>query len=180
MDYTTWLTKQQVAERLQVGIRTVETLAQTGQLHQARRRAPDTGQRVAVYHPDDVDRIAAERAPGPPTAFLVPDPTKNGNGHGHAPSQALMIPPPPAGDLEPIRALTSVLLAVVTELRKEGPQASQASQGPQTPTTWIEIPEAARILGRSQAYVRRQIQGGFLHAERDRTVKVRRTDVEAL
>ena len=65
----------------------------------------------------------------------------------------------------------------VSHVEKSG---SLTSENSQKSTPWVDIPTAAALLGRSQAYVRRQIKAGTLHAERDRCLVVRREDVEHL
>jgi excisionase family DNA binding protein len=74
MNLDLWLTKSAVAARLGVSEKTVERLAQRGQLHRKTRRIP--GRRnTPVYSPDDVNKIQEEnlRAPtGPgPLALAV-------------------------------------------------------------------------------------------------------------
>src|SRR5690242_7615945 len=70
-DYSTWLTKQQAAEVLEVSTKTIEQYAKTGDLQQADWRRPEGGPRIVVYHPRDVERLRKERNPEAP-AFILP------------------------------------------------------------------------------------------------------------
>lgn len=83
-DLSTWLTKAQAAERLQVSTKQIERWTQAGKLEQ--RLRPQVGTvPVAVFHPDDVAKLAAARRADPAPFVLpaVPDAsTGNGNGHG--------------------------------------------------------------------------------------------------
>jgi hypothetical protein len=182
MDFSAWLTKSQVAEALGVSTKTVEQLAKTGKIQQAAWRRPETGQTVAVYHPDDVARIAATKLPGPPTAFLVPDPPANGNGHG----AALQLTRPPAVDPDPVRTLATVLLAAWSEGQKVRTEGAKDAKGANAFLTLAEAAVEARV---SEALIRRWMRIGKLPFEReprsqwtpaDRGWRIRRKDLEAL
>lgn len=69
-NYTDWLTKEEAAERLGVSPRTVMRLADGNKIQQ-RMRPRAGGSPLAVFHPADVDRVAAERSD--PKLFWVPD-----------------------------------------------------------------------------------------------------------
>jgi len=183
-DTGAWLTKQAVADQLGVGIRTVEGHAKEGRLRKARRRQPETGQHVTVYHPDDVAELAADRLPAPPPAFLVPTPPANGNGHGPASA----ITRPAAVDSDPLRTLATVLLAAWTEAR-QGAQGPQGSQGPQSENPFLTLAEAAAWRHVSEALVRRWMRTGKLDYEReprsqwtatDRGWRIRQKHLEAV
>jgi hypothetical protein len=153
--------------------RTIERLAAARQIE--RRLRPQAGSpAIAVYNPEDVARIAVARRPAA-TAFVVPaSTTGNGNGHGltypkHADGLSFDTL---AGD--PIRQLAAVILKAL-QSPPSPPVAESVAERP-----WVDVPTAAALLGRSQAYVRRQITAGRLHAERDRCLLVRRQDLEAL
>jgi len=182
VDTRACLTKAQAAQILGTSTKGIERAVAAGDLVQHWRRQPGTPD-VAVYFPDEVAALATKRAAarrrGPSGGVLVrgqPEIRANGNGHGSlnlhlADASSALTPIQTGVDPDPLRAFALAVVAAVM---------SQTSETSQTQTTWIEIPEAAAILGRSQAYVRRQIKAGVLHAERDRTVVVRKADVEAL
>ena len=167
-DYSGWYTKQQAAEAIGVTTKTVERMAQDGQLQQARRRGTASGQKIAVYHPGDVDRIASARRPGL-SPFVLPagsDVPTNGK-HHHAPGALAIAPPASIGSGE------ELLHAFAAALRT-------MSETSQTLTLFVTLPEAAEYSGLSQACLRRKIASGTLKAERDRGWKIRRKDLEAL
>jgi excisionase family DNA binding protein len=171
-DYAAWLTKDQAAERIGVTTKTVERFVQAGQIQQARWQPLGRGPLRAVYCPEDVDRLARERQPGPLPPFLVPaakDLPANGNGHG---STALAISPQPS-DLP--SSGDELLKALMTALVQ-----SSMSQTSQTSTLFLTLQEASAVSGLSQAYLKRQIEAGTLKAIRDRGWRIRRTDLEAL
>jgi len=62
--HSEWLTKAQAAQAIGVSTKTVEQMALAGKLRLAKYRRPQTGARISVYHPEDVERQRAERNPG--------------------------------------------------------------------------------------------------------------------
>jgi len=178
IDYSTWLTKDQAAAAIGVTPKSIERFASAGQIQQARWQPARRGPKRVVYHPDDVARLAVAKREGPLPPFLVPGPPavpSNGNGRPHPdPVEALARVPADPG-MKSIPG-DDVLLLLTAAMRV----MSETSQTSVAETPWVDIPTAALILGRSQAYVRRQIKDGCLHAERDRSVVVRRKDLEAL
>lgn len=175
MDYADWLTTAHAAEALGCSIRTVQLLAKEGKLQRAQRRAA-SGQTVAVFHPDDVARLASARQPGPPGAFLVPDGPARRNGHG----SALTVKRPQPADHDPLRTLAAALDALRAWSEGRGPQAPQGPQTPAPETVYVTLKEASAIAGLTQAYLRRLIEAKQLPAVRDPGIRVRRKDVEAL
>jgi excisionase family DNA binding protein len=171
-DYATWPTKQQAAEAIGVTTKTVERLAQEGQLQQARWRRPTGGPELAVYHPADVARLAAARRPGPPAPFLVPATAGAGavagNGHhSHEPEALVPVPTVSASGEELLRALVTAAVRVMSETS-------------QTSTLFVTLQEAAALSGLSQTHLRRRIADGTLPAIRDRGWRIRRRDLETL
>lgn len=61
MDYSDWLTKEQAAAKLDVSVKTVERLA-IGKRLQKRMRRRAGGSPLAVFNPESVERLLAERA----------------------------------------------------------------------------------------------------------------------
>ena len=176
-DYATWLTKQQAATALGVGTKTIEQWAKDRKLDQGRYKRPGGGPALAVYNPDDVARLAADRQPEA-APFVLPAVTTpaNGNGrHTHS-STALATTQPGAGGPEAARSFLEAMLTAILSQSAESSQSSQKS----AETPWVDVPTAAAILGRSRAYVQRLIKAGTLQAERDRCLVVRRRDLEQL
>jgi excisionase family DNA binding protein len=170
IDLSTWLTKQQAADRLGVSTKAIERYAQAKKLEQRFRRQAGTPD-VAVYFPDDVDRMVLQRQRTAPGGFLVPGQTVASNGNGHAESTALKLPgvTPSAADL-----LQVIFAAAVQAV-------SQTSQTGVSETLFLTIPEAAAVSGLSRTYLKRQLEAGTLKGIRDgRRWRIRRTDLEAL
>lgn len=70
-DVSHWLTKQQAAQALGVSIKTVENLHSSKQLQKAKRTRPGLPP-IAVYHPDDVERLRKARQPPNGQPFVLP------------------------------------------------------------------------------------------------------------
>ena len=180
-EYATWLTKQQAADRLGVSTKTVEVFAKEKKLEQAVWRPQGRGMPRVVYHPDDVDRMAAERR-GEAVPFVLPA-GPPGNGNGHATLARSTAPP---ADLDVRRALAAGLTEFAAALRSlssessQSSQSSQRSETSQTPTLYLTIAEASAFAGLSQAYLRRKCQAGWTGAIKDGAWKIRRKDLEAL
>jgi hypothetical protein len=170
IDYTGWLTKAEAATAIGVTTKTVERLAADGKIQQGATQRQGRGPTLAVYHPDDVARIAAERRTAP-APFVLPaglTPPPNGNGHHADRGLALAAVPPPPGE-DVLRLLFATALRAVSE-------KSETSAA-----LFLTIPEAAVVSGFSQAYLRRRCQSGWEGAIKDgSTWKLRRKDLEAL
>lgn len=167
-----WLTKPEAADAIGRSTKAVERLVKAGKLQQAFRRQAGSAD-VAVYHPDDVARIAQERRAGPLPAFLVPGPAvapSNGNGKGTDAlirAGAAAISQPPATDPGP-----DVLRVLVTAARQ------LLSETSQTPTpAYVPKPEALAIAGVSAGELRKAVQAGEV---KTRGRRYRRTDLEQL
>ena len=178
-DYSTWLTKQQAADAIGVTTKSVERWVQAGQIQQARWRRPTGGPELAVYQPDDVARIAAERTPGPPAPFLMPTgaalPPTNGN--GHHPAALARVPSAERTLAEHLSASApgqDLLTVLVTAAARVMSETSQKQ------TLFVTLQEASAVTGLSQAYLKRQIENGKLPAVRDVGWRIRRKDLEQL
>jgi len=174
-DYATWPTKAQAAAALGVTPKTVERFVQAGQIQQARWRRQGRGPALAVYHPDDVARLAAERRLGPLPAFVVPAPAVAGNGNGRgakfpAVSDRQRVAPQPAD------ALAAGLQAFVAALRAVSETSETLAQTSATPR-YVDRATALRITGVSAAELRKAVQAGEIH-RRGRAYS--RKDCEAL
>lgn len=169
-NYGSWLTKQQAADAIGVTTKTIERLAAEGKVQQARWRRDGRGPELAVYQPDDVARIAAERRTAP-SAFVLPvgvPPPSNGHGPASAVGLALSAQPPVPGDDILRRVFAAAIKAV--------------SETSETPVAlFVSIAEAAQVSGLSRTYLRRLIDEAKLPAVRDgRRWRIRRRDLEAL
>ncbi len=180
-DYSTWLTKQQAAEAIGVSTKTVEQLAKDRKLEQAVWRRPTGGPPLAVYHPDDVDRIARERHPEPPAFVLPAVPTTNGNGHGVI---ARAVPRSTGPDLS--GALVAMLAEFAAALQTVTASAAATSQNSQkSDTLFLTVDEAAAYLNWTPRDLRKAIRSGEVscrHRQQRnwRTWRIRRKDLEAL
>lgn len=180
-DYSTWLTKDQAAAAIGVSTKTIETFAKDGQLQQTVWRPQNRGAARAVYHPDDVARIAQARQRGPLPAFVVPASTGPANGNGHGAIQTLTS----ASSVVPTGedVLRLVFAAALRQLTSDPAPTSESSAKPsETHTLYVSVKEAAAILGLPQADVRRLIHDGDLnHRVTGRGgIRIRRRDLEAL
>jgi len=173
-DLSDWLPIADAAQRIGCSTRTIERLARARKLEQ--RLRPQAGSpAVAVYNPDDVARLASERRPAPAPFVLGAGQTPaHGNGNGRGADLAKRHFGNAVSGDELIRGL-AVLLSRAIQSPPSPPLSASVAETP-----WVDIPTAAALLGRSQAYVRRQIAAGTLHAERDRRLVVRRKDLETL
>ena len=167
-DYSDWLTKDEAAAIIGVTPKTVTRMALAGQIQQGRWQREGRGPTLAVFHPEDVRRIALARRSGPPAPFLVPGEVAPTNGNGHHGGQALAIAPgaPPAGD--------DLLHALVTAAMQAMSRTSRTS------ALFRTLPEASAFTGLTQAFLKRMIDAGTLTAIRDRGWRIRRKDLEAL
>jgi hypothetical protein len=182
MDYSTWLTKAAAAAAIGCSTKTVEQLAQEGKIQQASWRRPEGGPRLAVYHPDDVARVASARQPGLP-AFVLPavqtaHPSANGNGAGPGVPTALATLPAE----EVWRGLLAAALRAV--VGAETPPTSENSENSEK-SPWMTATEIARAWQWPRRDVQALIDEGKLgetfrlgRGQRQRLV-VRRSEVAA-
>jgi hypothetical protein len=174
IDLSDWLTKQEAADRIGVSTKAIERFTRAGKLEQ--RFRPQAGSpHVAVYFPADVATLAQarQRAPVPFVLEASSDVPANGNGHHAVRALDRVTASVTSGDdlLSPGDNLLRVLVAAAARVMSETSQ---------TPSLFLTIPEASRVSGLSQAYLKRRIAAGTLPAERDRGWRIRRKDLEAL
>ncbi len=179
---STWLTVDDTARAIGCSKRTVERLGRAKQLESRLRRQEGTPP-VAVYHPDDVARIASERrrAPAPfvlPAVLTSHDQSGNGNGHGRGllPGNNAIVTPP-ADD--PFRQLCALLV-----------QRIQSPPSPPSPphggeTLYLDVEQAAAYLNWTPRDLRKAIRTGqvpvWFGERRDwRRWRIRRKDLEQL
>jgi excisionase family DNA binding protein len=175
LDYSTWREKQQAADEIGCSTKTIEQLAKDGQIQQAVWRPNGRGARRAVYHPDDVARIAKERQPGLP-AFVLPAgqsdlarPNRNGTGHGPPATLATL----PAEDVW--RGLLAAALRAVV-VGSEKPTSENSEK------LWLTLDEAAEVSGLPRATLRRLIvdEERLYALKTGRGWRIRRRDLEGL
>ncbi len=175
-DYSTWLTKQAAADAIGVSTKTIEQLAKDKQIEQAAWRPQNRGMPRAVYQPDDVARIAAERRGEAAPFVLPPGVPPPANGNGHRPVNALTIGTQalPSGE-DVLRLVFALAQQRLTSGSSGGSSSSERVEKP-----FVTIREASGMTGLTQAYLRRQVEAGTLPAIRDRGWRIRRKDLEAL
>lgn len=169
-DYATWLTKQQAATALGVSPKQVERLANAGKLQAFLWKRPSGGQRLVVYAPDDVARVAHENRPSQP--YVVPPTATPENGNGHAMQRQT---DRQDRQTDPAVASNSALLQAISVMSQHMSEQSEQSQ-----TLFLTIPAAAKFTGLSEAYIRRACQERRLEALKDGGWKIRRTALAAL
>jgi hypothetical protein len=170
LDFSTWLTKQQAAEAIGVSTKTIESFAKDGKIQQAVWKPQNRGAAKAVYHPDDVARIASERRPGLQAFVLPAISASNSNGHGHETG------------ITPITTTTadvaSVLCSLVAALQALSPARAETSESSEKSTAaYVNKTDALAIAGVSSAALRAAVQAGEV-TQRGR--RYRRQDLEAL
>ena len=170
---TAWLPIAEAAARIGCSTRTIERLARAKKLEQ--RLRPQAGSpAVAVYNPDDVDRIALERHPAPPPFVLeAGQAVGNGNGQGIVTTSPKPSKPYNVAD-DPIRQLAALVLHAL-QSPPSPPVAATVAE-----TSFVTIREASAITGLTQAYLKRAIEALTLPAIRDRGWRIRRKDLELL
>jgi excisionase family DNA binding protein len=176
LDYSTWLTKQQAADTIGVSTKTVESLAKDRKIEQAAWRPQGRGAERAVYNPDDVARIAADRTPGRP-AFVLPAVSTPTNGNRDQAGHHTQLATASRGAAGP-EAAAAYLQAMLTAILGASSQTSESSQ--KSETTFLTVAEASAVTGLTQAYLLRAIAAQTLPAVKDRGWRIRRRDLEQL
>jgi excisionase family DNA binding protein len=158
MDTSKWLTKQQAADVIGVSTKTVEQLArprksQPALIQQAERRRPGKPS-IVVYHPDDVERVRAERNPDA-APFVMPP-----------------APPDEAAQTEVVLASQNFQTPLEVLLR--------SMQRPASPRLFMTVEEAADYSGLPRGYLRGLIKEGKLGMKTGSGWRIRRADLETL
>jgi hypothetical protein len=167
-----WLTKREAAAAIGVSTKAIERFAAARKLEQ-RSRPQARGPAVAVYHPQDVARLAAERRTSPPAPFVVPDGAPPVSGKGDGIADRLAIAGSPVGGDDALQRFATALVRAV------GSQTSE-TWAPMSQTLFVTITQAAAVSGLSSACLRRLIADGTLKALKDRGWRIRRRDLEML
>jgi excisionase family DNA binding protein len=154
IDLSTWLTKPDAAARLAVCERTLDRMCDRGEGPERRNRPRKGLKPEVVYNPADIDRLAAI-----PPHVMPPQNTS-----------VATRPPAPSADV-----LTLVLdrIAGAVENRLSTPLPSPVP-------LYLTLPQASAYTGLSMAFLRRLIRDGNLPALRDRSLKVRRLDLDTV
>lgn len=169
-DVTGWFTKQEAADLLCVSTKAIERFVHAGRLTQRFRPQPGAPH-LAVYFPEDVMRVKAERLrPEPPPRVLPPEAPAATNGNG--PHDALLAP----ADVQHMATLVSLFRAIL------GKDASQTSHLVSQTAKWLTVEEAAEYLNWPVRDVRRAIKAGELPARpmARHGMRIRRKDLDAL
>jgi len=171
-DYSDWVPKKKVAEVLNLSTKGIERLVRKGKLQQAPRLVLVDGEKVAVYNPGDVRRMALERDPEAATFVLPASHEVPSNGHGDL--EAITRGPGAADDG------LRMFAAVVAAVRVVMSETSQTSETPETLPLFVTLAQASAVTGLTQAHLRRLIEAGKVNAVRDRGWRIRRRDLEQL
>ncbi len=155
-DYSTWPTKQAAAEAIGVSTKTIENYVKEGKIKQRSWKRPTGGPKLAVYNPEDVNRLAHRMS----SAVIVEA------GGGAATGEQLA----PIGPASPMNGA-----ALIETILRTIQKTSETSE-----KLFLTIPEAAEFTGLSDAYIRRACKAGTLAAIKDGGWKIRRTALVAL
>jgi hypothetical protein len=188
-DLADWRTVAEAASQIGCSKRTIERLAAAKKLESRLRPTPGSPA-VAVYNPDDVQRLAAERRPAPAPFVLDGIPAASGNGNGHRSLSGVSIETgalatlPPADD--PIRRFFEMLVRAIPS-PPSPPVADTVAEKSENP--FLTLAEAAAFRHVSERLVRKWMRTQQLDFEReprsqwtaeDRGWRIRRKDLEAL
>jgi excisionase family DNA binding protein len=164
-NYSTWLNKQQAADALGVSTKTIEQLAKDKKLQQAYWKRPETGAKVSVYHPADVERLRKERSPDAPPFVLPP-----GAEEQQTSTTALAVP-----------SMERFFRAIAAAAAGGSESSQNRSEVRIAERLYLTIPEAANFSGLPQAHLRRLMKDEKLEALRTGAGwRIRRSDLEKL
>lgn len=168
-----WFTKAEAARVLGCAEKTVDRLSDRGELSKRIQRR--VGQsKIAVFNPDDVERVLRERGIGSP--FPIPEVVKH-----QLPKM------PPAGELiaaEPGQPVsTTVSYTLPTLLDELNRLVLDTVDRAQRQPLYVSMEEAAIRLGLNVSWVRRCVREGVVQARRLRVdgrmvTRVRLSDLE--
>jgi hypothetical protein len=171
-DYSSWPTRQQAADRIGVSTKWIEQMAGDGRLESALYKRPSGGNRVRVYNPGDVDRIAAARRQEAGGFVLAED---------AGITSELTSELTPAADLDGAQALTQLLVTLQAIARLLELASSGKLLGtPSPPALFVDLEQAAVITGLPVPALRRRLQLHGVEVVRSDRLYVRRRDLEAL
>jgi excisionase family DNA binding protein len=157
IDLSTWLTKREVAQRLNVAEKTVERLIGRGKIQKQTRKVP-TGRPEVVCHPGDVQQLVEAAESEAATPYVMPPEVEQ---RSVAKKSAVENP----------QVLELLAEFLVSQHHKSSDVASKMV---------LTIKEAAAVSGWSQAYIERAIKDQRLEAVKDNGWKIRRASLEKL
>jgi hypothetical protein len=152
-DYSTWFSKQQAADALGIPAAAVEKLTSEQQIRLAYWRRPETGEKLCVYDPDDVERIRKERNLG--------EDERSGADRGDARFD-------PTGELGQgfAQALAAALQRSASGVRI-------------TERLYLSLSEAVELSGLPEEYLRERMRDGSLPSiETEDGLRIKRADLE--
>jgi hypothetical protein len=168
-DYSSWPTRQQAAERIGVSTKWIEQMAGDGRLESALYKRPSGGNRVRVYNPGDVDRIAAARRQEAGGFVMAED-----AGAGVASELT------PAAELDGAQAFTQLLVTLQAIARLLELASSGKLLGTPPPPFFVGLEEATGLTGLPVPALRKQLKARGVEVVRSDRLYVRRRDLEAL
>jgi hypothetical protein len=171
-DYSTWPTKQDAATLIGVSTKTIENYVKDGKIKQAKWQRPTGGPLLAVYDPEDVNRLAHRMS----AAVIVDSPgaeppARIPKRHMRATAKIT------AEQLAPSATRVPEWLAEVGAhvWRIASEKASENSE-----KLFLTIPEAAHFSGLTETYLRRACRARTLAAIKDGGWKIPRAALRAL
>lgn len=173
-DYSSWLTKQQAADAIGCSTKLVEQFAKERKIQSAKWKRPQTGARIAVYHPADVKRLRKARNPGAEPFVMPPGPPDTGALSENL-SQSSQTPYPAGGEAQ-LPALAGALSAPMAQsagvlakaLEAAAAQfAALASQNSEKRGAWpvplfLTTQEAVQYTGLNARYLDGLVKSGRL------------------
>lgn len=173
-DLASWFTQEQAAEAIGCSTKHIRKLAAERKLQQASYRRPSGGNRIRVYHPQDVERVRRERNPEAPP-FVVP-PTSDELRLGAALEATRELAP--LAPAAPGELLVTVLQGILEALRSGSSGTVDAGSG--SSRTFLTFEEAAAYTGAPVRYLQRLVRERKLEATPTRPRLLRRRDLDAL
>ncbi len=163
-DISSWPTKSETSELLQVSFRTLDKFVTDGKLQSAKR--PQSGKPPAtVYHPDDVERLRLAKQPA---AHVMPTP--NGTGTHPAQLRETVGLTARSGAADGFMAFLEILRAHLAQPAESLPQR-----------LFLTLREAVDYSGLPQGELLRAIKEGKLGARKTwKGWRIRRKDLEEL
>jgi hypothetical protein len=156
-----WPTKKAAAEYLGLAEKTLDRMAERGEIQKGLRRQPGRPP-VVVFHPDDIERAKQEREPEP---FVLPTNGTNGTGR----------------ELQPLSqqqqttaaALVQVLTAIADRIAE--PPAQQLKE-----PFFLTMRQAREVSGLPPSYLREHFVESGRAVKTGRGWRIRRADLEQL
>lgn len=152
LDFSVWPTKAEAAQIIGCSTKTIESFAKSGKIQQRAWRRPETGALIAVYHPEDVERIRSERHPEALTPFVV---TSQSSQEPRR-ETAVARQEPQQGEI-----LQALLAALSANSQRVSEPAVRTSE-----KLFLTLSEASDFSGLPRGYLHARIKSGELPAIR--------------